>query len=109
VHEPKTLWRLARMREAASSSPWVSASRDSDATTASFKAWLDSLPVTSTAPCFIISGAHNARATTWSDALHWLLSSFPESGEVFVLDGDLRTVLTLSYVGVARFTTTAAA
>jgi|SRR5687767_10760923 len=97
------------MHEARSSSPWVSASRDSDATTASFKAWLDSLPVDSTASCFIITGAHSARATTWGDALHWLLSSFPESGEVFVLDSDLRTVLTLTYVGIARFTTTAAA
>ena len=97
------------MHEARSSWPWVSASRDSDATTESFRAWLDSLPVSSTAPCFIITGAHSARATTWGDALHWLLSFFPESGEVFVVDSDLCTVLTLTYAGIARFSTTAAA
>jgi hypothetical protein len=95
------------MHEARSFSPWVSASRDSDATTASFKTWLASLPVIATAPCFIITDPHSAQATTWGKASHSLLSCFPESGEVFILDGDLQTVLTLSYVGVARFTTTA--
>jgi hypothetical protein len=71
-------------------------------------AWLELLPINSTAACFVITGPHSARATTWGDALHSLLSLFPESGEVFILDGDMGTVLTLSYVGVARFTTTAA-
>jgi hypothetical protein len=91
------------MREARSASPWVSASRDSDATTASFRAWLDSLPIDSLSKCFVITGPHAATEVSWGEALQSLLSS---SGEVFVLLADLRSVVTLSSYGVARFTST---
>ncbi|WP_300932934.1 hypothetical protein [Prosthecobacter sp.] len=104
MHDPKTLWRLARMHESRSFLPWTSAARDSATALEKFKDWLNSLPVSKASPCFIITGPHIARTTIWEDALIWMLSAFPESGEIYVLDDDLRTVLTLNSMGIARFT-----
>lgn len=103
VHEPKILWRIARARAARSSTGWISASRDSATAVERFRAWLTSLPICPP-PCYFITGPHSARAMTWSDACRELLSCFPESGEVHVLGADLLSVVTLSSVGVARFT-----
>jgi hypothetical protein len=101
---PKTLWHLAIRSEVDSRSPWVSASRDTEEYAAAYKAWLAALPVNSTAPCYLITGPHNTQVTTWGDALHWLLHAPLGSEDYFVLHSDLQTVLTIHYIGVARFT-----
>lgn len=102
MHDPKTLWRLARRRETARGSPWVSASRDSEAYSAAFKAWLDSIPVKPESRCFVIMGPHSASETIWKEALTIVFSS-PEGVGMSVLMEDLRSVVILTAQGVAQF------
>ncbi|RYD79255.1 MAG: hypothetical protein EOP84_13260 [Verrucomicrobiaceae bacterium] len=104
MHEPKTLWRIARKRASVSFTPWISASRDAPEYIVRFDEWLASLPLPGESVCYFISGPHDAIEMSWSEASVRLRSTFPISSEVFVLGEDLRTLITLSSVGVARFT-----
>jgi hypothetical protein len=104
MHETKSLWRVARARATRCLGDWVSASRDSEAATSQFSHWLASLRVAPESLSYFITGPHTITVTTWCEGVGKILTCFPESNEVYLLADDLRSVLTLSSLGIARFT-----
>jgi hypothetical protein len=81
----------------------VSASRDSERHEQEFSGWLQSLHIRPDSDCYVITSPQWARPTTYSDALSFIASHFPQSEQTFVLAADFGWLITLDPNGVARF------